>query len=901
MNAHKCIMCNLNIAFWNANGLQDKIQELTYFLEKYKIDIMLLSETKLTNKIKIKIKNYKVYRKDRSNNTPYGGVVILAKNNIPAAEIPTNTISMETVAIKISDGHVIISTYIPPSNKIDTKELSTLFNMASKVLVAGDLNSKHTTWNCKRNNRNGNIIYTYTMKYNVNLGIPDSHTHFPYANNTIPSTIDIAIYKNVNLSTLESICELHSDHNPVITQIAANASKTQNTNSFKDYDNADWNKFKYIINSKLRINNQVKTKAQIEVEIKNCTELIQRAANKAIPTIKSQKTRTLPTYILNLIKERNKIRKKHQQMGHAQLKQQQNTLTHQIKKEIKEHQNEKWNKRLREVKPNNNTLWHLTKYLKQTNNNISTLHGTQGLIFTNEDKAEALAENFAKVHNLTENLSDASTENEINTQYHTIIQKSPKSNEIKFTSPKEIISIIKNSKSRKAPGPDNIQNIILKNLPKKMIVQLTYIFNACLKLTHFPTQWKNAHVLAFPKPNKDKLFPQNYRPISLLTTLSKTLENIILNRIKAHEIENKQIIPEQFGFRNHHSTTQQLIRITNDISEGFNKNQSTVMAMLDIEKAFDTVWHKALLHKLDNYGLPNYLLLLINSYLTNRTFQVKINSTLSNKKHITAGVPQGSILGPRLFLYHINDIPKNNNVKLAIFADDTALYSTSWGKPKAAEQIQEHLDEILIFFNKWKIKINEAKTETIIFSHKLKNTFKHKTTQKIQVNNTEIEYANHVKYLGVTLDTKLTFTKHIKNTKNKAIIAQRQLYSITKPASKLSIKNKIKIYKTIIKPIMLYAAPVWSNTNNTNIKTLQTIQNKYLRKVTNNNATNITNKSIHENTKTQTMRETIIKHTRNFYTNQTQFSTLLTNMGKVNSSNAPFKLKYKLPHHLIIQ
>ena len=232
--------------------------------------------------------------------------------------------------------------------------------------------------------------------------------------------------------------------------------------------------------------------------------------------------------------------------------------------------------------------------IKQNTNSIPTLHSTTGPVFTDKDKANALANNFEKVHKLTENMSNDRTERKIITENkkNTNAQVDPTT--IQHVPPSEIKIAIKYTASKKAPGNDNIQNIVLKNLPQKAIIQLTNIFNACLRISYFPKTWKHAIILAFHKPGKDKLFLQNYRPISLLPTLSKTFEKIILNRIKIHEKDNNTLMQEQFGFREGRRTVHQLARLTNDITTEFNKNKSTALILLDIEKTFDTVWHTGL-------------------------------------------------------------------------------------------------------------------------------------------------------------------------------------------------------------------------------------------------------------------------------------------------------------------
>ena len=272
-----------------------------------------------------------------------------------------------------------------------------------------------------------------------------------------------------------------------------------------------------------------------------------------------------------------------------------------------------------------------------------------------------------------------------------------------LTTIKDIKNEINKIKIKKAPGPDEIENILIKNLSQKTIRQLTYIINAIITLQHFPNTWKLATVIPVPKPNKEHTLLESYRPISLLNALLKITERIIYNKLNLSDEKYHKIIPAQFGFRNGHSTVQQIARITNDISVEYNRNNVTTMLLLDIEKAFDRVWKEGLLYKMIHAQYPPHLIKLISNYLTERKYHVKIGNATSQVKAVNAGVPQGSVLGPRLFLYYINDIPDQRGTKLALFADDTAIHAHSFSAVVAAKRTQMHIDELERYYKKWKI------------------------------------------------------------------------------------------------------------------------------------------------------------------------------------------------------
>ena len=394
-----------------------------------------------------------------------------------------------------------------------------------------------------------------------------------------------------------------------------------------------------------------------------------------------------------------------------------------------------WEKKLEKLNPKDNSLWKMTKILKKDYEPIPTLKIDDRETYTSEQKANILADQYEKVHNI-DLINNTREQNEIIEITEKYMQNTKVEDFAKYyTNPTEIKNLIKKLPSQKAPGSDNIQNIVLKHLTNKAIVQLMYIINAIFRLSHFPIHWKKGCIIPILKSGKNSTDPSNYRPISLLPTISKLLEKIILKRFVDFEKRNNILIDEQFGFREGHSTVQQLVRIVNDISINFNLKKITVMLLLDIEKAFDRVWIDALLYKLIQYKFPAVLIKLINSYLKSRHFIVGVDNCYSTKRKINAGVPQGSVLGPKLFNVYLNDMPRFARTTTALFADDTAIYKESFTAIVAAKQIQIHMNQLQSFYEKWKIKLNETKTEVITFSKKFKDIENISTYYSQQVQN----------------------------------------------------------------------------------------------------------------------------------------------------------------------
>ena len=273
-------------------------------------------------------------------------------------------------------------------------------------------------------------------------------------------------------------------------------------------------------------------------------------------------------------------------------------------------------------------------------------------------------------------------------------------------------------KNNKAPRLDGINNQTLKNLPESALNYIKVIFNDCMRLNYFPEDWKVAKILVFPKAGKDLTKPDNYRPISLLNTLSKLFEGVLLNRLKK-EVHGRNLIrPEQFGFRPGHSIQHQVLRLTEKITERFNNNEKVGAVLLYVAKAFDSVLTEGLLLKLNKLKISTALIKILASYLKNRCFRVAVYDSLSESHPATAGVPQGSLLGPVLFIIYVNDMPTSHGVDIGIYADDTVITVNSRSVSKIVKLIDDTLRVIKEWCAKWRIKINPSKSESILFHRK---------------------------------------------------------------------------------------------------------------------------------------------------------------------------------------
>ena len=337
-----------------------------------------------------------------------------------------------------------------------------------------------------------------------------------------------------------------------------------------------------------------------------------------------------------------------------------------------------------------------------------------------------------------------------------------------------------------------------------------------------PTKWKHAIITPICKPGKDKTLAASYRPISQTNTLCKILESIISNRLNFYLETNNIFNTNQTGFRKGCSTTDQLLLLQNQILKSMRKKGLTIAIFLDFEKAYDMLWKNGLLHKIKKYGINGKMFSFINSFINDRTFQVRLNATLSSIRTQQNGTPQGSVISSTLFLMMINDIKvASPDISLSLYADDSAIYTSGRGTKRMINSLQKSLKLIEEWCEIWGFKLSASKTTCVVFYRRTKyNTYK----PKLRINGQEISIKSEVKFLGLNFDYRLTWQIHIEHIIakcKKRLNLMRNLKGTTWGATMPAL---LTIYKALIRSVIEYADIVYDSAAKTVTKRLDSIQ-----------------------------------------------------------------------------
>lgn len=877
---------NLTILNFNANGLKKQRSLFIAFLSRHNVDIACISETHLIPTEPLRIPGYRIYRHDRTAEQASGGAAILIRRNIehhPLDLGELQTLEAVSIAININDElHTLIAAYKRPIARWSENDVKLIFDNTKRTMVVGDLNSKNIIWNCRTNNPSGHTLNELCGRYSIYISAPSDPTYFPNRSNAEPDILDIVLMKNIRIPITQTVLfELDSDHVPVLITFDT-TPKISKPPPRLITGHVNWEIFQSRLDALSDCSTILQSEDEIErtVEkfIRITTEAIHQATTENKKRYPAKRSMNPPQFILGMIKEKNEARRQWQRTRLMQYKQSYNRLNHKVKWELENHRINTYRNYISQIKPGDPNMWQATKRILKQTDYMPVIKTNDTNHTTDLEKCEVFA---SHLENVFKRPAEDSFTHHISGYIKNNIPN--QIDEIELTTVEEVEDMIKKLPIKKAPGHDLIPNVVIKNFSTFALEVLTKIFNACLCSGYFPKTWKHAEIILFSKPGKNKSNPSSYRPISLLPTLSKLLEKVIKKRLCKFINENSILPPLQFGFRDKHSTTHQLQRIIEIISTGFERKQYTVGVFLDIAQAFDRVWIEGVIYKIIQNRFPKFLTLIISSFLRNRTFSVRINATLSTIKNISAGVPQGAVLAPLLFNVFVSDIPTPPNINVAMYADDTAVFSQSNDLNSAIQELQRSIIPILEWCERWKITVNADKSQAKVFTLRRVHN-----PPNIVINGEPVAWNlsdEAVKYLGVYLDQRLTWGFHINKRLNTAYSRLGMLYPLMNRTSPLKIECSLLLYKSIIRPIMTYACVIWSTAAKTHKRKMQVFQNKVIRIIC-NAPWYVRNDQLHEELALPTIDSFIRSSVKKHFTNLRSCSGARHyNLGKKTSIN----------------
>ena len=824
----------LSLYYTNADYLLFKLDELKVRIELISPDILIITEiypkteksTNITAE-ELQIENYTLYRSNVMDNSR--GVAIYVKDNISSTlntEL-TNHIFSESVWVNIqlskTDTFLVGGVYRSPQSNYENNDLLLdLLHKAketkfSNVLVLGDFNMPEINWELWTTSKSENhISYKFLECLRDNFWEQTVVSPTRWVNDQPGNVLDLCVTNNSDIiKNIEITTRLgSSDHLSIEIELTfpriGPHSYTEKRNYYKgDYVDA---------NIKLSdINWSSMLDMDLEASWQFFSEHVNHIVNETIPihkeiNPKKPKPPWMDKYCLKLVEEKYKAWKKYSYSRNREHYLDYCRIRNRVTRSVR-YAKRKFERGISlEVKENPKSFWKYVRSKTKTRTGISDLKNDKGEWITNDkDKATELNEFFSSVFTKEEDdeLPDFSSKTDSSISDIVVTETKVK-------------SLLKALNVSKSTGPDNFHPRFLKETADNISYPIMILFNKSLSEGILPSDWKLANVTSIFKSG-DKTKSSNYRPISITSILCRMLESIIKNAVMEHCKDNNIFTDAQFGFRERRGCILQLLTVFDSWSKYIDSDVPVDTVFLDFRKAFDSVPHKRLLLKLEKLGISGNVLKWIENFLSNRLQRVVINGQSSEWTDVSSGVPQGSVLGPLLFIMFVNDLPEEVDSYCRLFADDAKLYKDLQNL-EDFDTIQNDLNKLCQWTIKWLMLFNVDKCK-VMHIGKDNPRFEYEMTDR-DGNTKVLKSVELEKDLGVHVQENLKFDKHISLTVNKA---NRLVGLIKRAFSYLDEETLLILYKTIIRPIIDYGNTVWFPMLKKDIRALENVQRRLTR------------------------------------------------------------------------
>lgn len=823
----------MSILQWNCRGYRRNYSDFTTLLARYQPACICLQESLLGNTIPRPPQQYVIETYNPVNLPhPGNGLVTLINRNYANLRLDLNT-PLQALAVRIQFPNrrvTICNIYISPNTAINQADMQNLIDqLPPPFLLLGDFNAKHPSWGCNTTNQHGRTIEQILMTANICTMNTGENTHFHTQTGT-SSAIDLSICSADLMEEFSwrTESDLHgSDHYPIILKpLQGEPARRERRPIFRK---ADWKTFRAL--TAMDELDEVMTTDEL---VEHFTHVVTVATSVSIPHSEGNPKRNCVPWWTDEC-ARMKIRRKQALRRYQRTKSVADKITYNRERAHAQFvQNQARKASWRNYVSSINAETPMTKCWKRVMK-MSGKHLGQSQPFLVHNGVEVsdgydVATTFADhFHNISSNqnappqfLANKQRQEETPISLETL-EHFPYNEPISMM---ELHSALKTTKNS-APGPDRISYTELKRIHPTALSYLLKIYNTIWLQETFPNQWRLATVIAFPKPGKPPRETSSYRPIALTTCIGKLLERIIHTRLMQHLEQNNLISPVQFGFRKNHSTTDALMRLQAFISENKTHGRYTAAIFFDLKKAYDTIWKYGLIRDLPRYNIKGHMAKYIYNFLQNRTFRVKVGSTLSTPREQQEGVPQGSVLSCSLFLLAINSITTEipPEVKCSLFVDDVLIYASSARQSLLERRLQGAVNKIESWATAHGLQFAPAKTVGIYFrSH-------HQSIHppSITLYNEQVSFRVSAKFLGMTIDSGLSWKQHVDTLKTDCIKRLQLLKCLSHKTWGSDRKTMLRVYRAVVRSKIDYGCIVYQTASQVILNKINPIHNMAIR------------------------------------------------------------------------
>ena len=822
----------LNIAHLNVSSLLKNIDEIRHLMNNNKIHILGLSETRLDDSVldnEIRIDDYNIIRLDRKRTG--GGIILYVHESVQFVTHHDFAVAnLELLCIEIlipkQKPFMLVYWYRPPDSSRDIldKFQSLIEQVDSRSLdyvLMGDFNCDLLkTPPSSQTNHLNHIVEDFDLKQFVSK--PTRVT---------PSTatlIDVLFSSNHDKVRFCDVVPISlSDHYMVIATWGKSRPPPANHKYIvsRDLKKIDMNKLKEDL-SKVSWDD-VLSESDVDNAYQNFETKFNNVLNDHAPIrkkrVRNKETPWMNRSIMQKMRERDKMKKQAKSSGCETQWKQYRKLRNQVTAMIRAAKRSYISESIVRNRGDSAAMWKSLRYIipsKKKSTSINKLVFSGNDIVGYKNIASSLNEFFVNV----------SSRRKGNVQFGNDMKKylkrSTSSFKFKAVSSADVLDCVMSISSNKATGLDQIPAGIIKDTMDAILTPLLHIMNLSLTTGKVPQQWKIGRVTPLHKGGS-LTDPSNYRPICVLPVLSKVLEKLVFKQVYAYLTDNNLLTKCQHGFRPKHSTSTALINVVEDFQVSIDNGEVVAVVTLDLEKAFDLMPQDILIEKLKYLGFDDLAIEWFRQYFKLRKQVTTVNGNSSPVTLIESGVPQGSILGPLLFILMLNDLPEVvKQCKVSLYADDTCLYFSAKDPNILESIINTELSSLSDWFFHNHLLLNVKKCNFMLIGTKAK--LRHFDSVKININGTRLGRVTECKYLGVTLDENLSWKAHINQVRNKSL---GSLYLLKRSRSFIDEKTALLLYKTIIQSHFDYCSITWMNGNLCDLQRLQTLQNRALRVV----------------------------------------------------------------------